>query len=1519
VCLLGAYGKTATAQTLTTLYSFPGGSNGALPWADLVQGSDGNFYGTTAWGGPNDDGTVFKITPQGTLTTLWRFNGSNGEEPQAALVQGSDGNFYGTTQEGGTNNNGTVFKITSQGTLTTLWRFNGSNGYFPNGLEQGSDSNFYGTTYGGGTNGGYGTVFKITPQGTLTTLWQFGGCPTCGSGPAAALVQGADGNFYGTTGDGGANNDGTVFKITSQGTLTTLWQFGSSNGEDPLAGLVQGSDGNFYGTAQFGGMNNDGTVFRIASAGTLTTLWQFNGSNGEYPRADLVQGSDGYFYGTTANGGTSTNCTGGCGTVFRISSSGNLTTLHSFSGSDGASPYAGLVQGSDGYLYGTTYMGGASGSGTVFRISALLNSWTNAASSKWETATNWLLGKAPSVSDGADFVTNANTKTVTIDATTAASYPGTMTVNNLTLSGPSGSTNTLALSNAGTNSTPFLISGALTIGGGGLVSVANSTLEVDNAGGGNPGVDGVLIGVFGSANTLAITNGGQVVNSSGYLGYYTGSSNNVVLVTGPGSVWSSSSSGRFCVGYNGASNQLTVANGGQVVNSNDVYVGFESSADNNAVLVTGPGSVWNDVANLHVGWYGVGNQLTVTNGGTVFANHLFVARNAGGSGTLTLAGGTVNIDVLVATNGGVGVVAFNSGTLISNGTIVSNALTFAVGDGVNAATFQITAGGVLHSFANGLEIRNNASLTGCGTVSGNVVVDSGGTVLANCGGNLNFTGTVTNNGTISAVSGTTLNFFGPTVNNGTINGANGAIRFYSTFQNNGTVTGLTNSWTDGSGKWETAGNWWLNSAPSAGDAADLITNAGNKTVTIDSTTVLSNAINECLTINNLTVSAPGGATNTLFLNNAGTSTPLQVFSVLTLGTNGAMVVNNSAVQSTNFVNISNASSSLTVTNGGSLVVTNGNRTGSVVVNAGSLILGTATFKADSLIVTNGGTVQNTQTNQLNNGSTTVAGGSLVATNAPTTIGSVSNSVTTLSISSNATVLTSLTTLAAGTNSTASLTVQDAASVQILSNLTVGSGLGATGLVAMTGGSLVVTNGVIGIGNDGTATNGVGVGTMTVSNGTVLANQILLGSSAGGHGQLTVQSNGLVSLVGTGAFVACNDLVCDGGTLEIANGVIYCGYQQPGAMTMSDGAANCEFLDLGFGSQGTLTVMSGQLTVSSTLEVGFTAPGSVWMSGGQLTANNNYTTIGNSGSGQFTLSGSGTMQASTIVVGNTGGPGGTLTVSGGILTLSGSLNVGAAPQSIGTVWVSGGQLLAASGSIVIGNGSGIGQLTISSGFVQASSLALTNGANSQFALVGGALNSAGTVVTNTQSFLVGNGSSAATFNLMGGVHWFGNGLEIANNSLLSGCGTVNGNVTVDSGAMVLANCGILTFTGIVTNYGTLLADGGSTLEAYGPVVNYGTIDAINGSTNFHAGFFNHGTILTAANVAVSQVSPSGLDFVVQIQSLMGHSYQLQYTTSLTSPNWNIVGTKSGTGGLLIFTDAGATANPQRFYRVLVTAP
>jgi uncharacterized repeat protein (TIGR03803 family) len=397
--------QSAQAQTFTSLFSFDG-TDGYAPEAGLVQATNGKLYGTTQVGGANEQctfyavptgcGTIFTFATGGTLTTLYSFCAqpgcTDGETPTGALIQATDGNLYGITSGGGASGYGTIFKITLGGTLTTVHSFDGTDGSYPGaGLIQAANGDFYGVTYYGGVYG-QGSVFKITPSGTLTTLYSFcsqSGCPD-GTGPAGPLVQSANGSFYGATVFGGnsvcTSGCGTIFKITANGTLTTLHSFDYTDGKNPNAGLAQAANGDFYGTTFYGGAYNSpygwGTVFKITPTGTLTTLLSFDDTDGIWPTAGLVQGTDGNLYGETQLGGIN----GVGGTIFKITPSGTLTTLYNFCSQsdckDGYGPIAAPTQDTNGTFYGTTWLGGASSScegcvtgggyGTVFSLSVSL-------------------------------------------------------------------------------------------------------------------------------------------------------------------------------------------------------------------------------------------------------------------------------------------------------------------------------------------------------------------------------------------------------------------------------------------------------------------------------------------------------------------------------------------------------------------------------------------------------------------------------------------------------------------------------------------------------------------------------------------------------------------------------------------------------------------------------------------------------------------------------------------------------------------------------------------------------------------------------------------------------------------------------------------------------------------------------------------------------------------------------------------------------------------------------------------
>ncbi len=372
--------------TLTTLHAFTGQpGDGAYPHGSVVEGNDGNFYGTTSSGGAGNIGTVFRMTPSGAVTILYSFTGGkDGMFPSAGLLLANDGNFYGTTTESFDSDaaGGTVFRITPTGTFNILYDFPGVSGgsSLYAGLVQGDDGKLYGTTFAGaaGSFFGGGTVFQMDlGGGTPTILHSFSGAADGGSPYYGALAKGTDGNFYGTTYGGGMVNSnfpqgtGTVFHITPTGTLTTLYTFtGGADGYGPEGGLVLGSDGNFYGTTGFGDFfsttASGGTIFKITPAGVLTTLHSLSLAEGSVPLASLIQGSDGNFYGTAETGGDSN------GTVFNITPAGAFTVLYTFLGPEGRQPQSGLFQASDGMFYGTTAFGGdpTALAGIVFRFAA---------------------------------------------------------------------------------------------------------------------------------------------------------------------------------------------------------------------------------------------------------------------------------------------------------------------------------------------------------------------------------------------------------------------------------------------------------------------------------------------------------------------------------------------------------------------------------------------------------------------------------------------------------------------------------------------------------------------------------------------------------------------------------------------------------------------------------------------------------------------------------------------------------------------------------------------------------------------------------------------------------------------------------------------------------------------------------------------------------------------------------------------------------------------------------------------
>jgi len=388
--------ESGTPRKFILLHTFSGQYDGGLPWAGLALDAVGNLYGATQVGGSHGYGAVFKIDAKRKETVLWSFtNLGDGSWPLADVLLDKKGNLFGTTAFGGRNDLctgqgcGTVFKVSQGGKETTLYQFEGSQ-YGDGqvsfaGLIADNAGNVYGTSRWGGSSG-VGVVFKLDIKGTETVLHSFQSAPD-GADPEARVTVDATGNLYGTTWFGGSNfcNCGTVFKIDAAGTYTVLYNFaGQGDGANPRAGLILDAKGNLYGTAARAGAYNGGVLFKVNPKGTENVLYSFgaNGIDASEPNGDLVRDTKGNFYGSTYLGGTSGN-----GAVFKLDHTGKESVLYSFTGgTDGQYPYGGVTMDKLGNLYGTALQGGEDpygncaaqgnqGCGVVFKIAVGAKRW----------------------------------------------------------------------------------------------------------------------------------------------------------------------------------------------------------------------------------------------------------------------------------------------------------------------------------------------------------------------------------------------------------------------------------------------------------------------------------------------------------------------------------------------------------------------------------------------------------------------------------------------------------------------------------------------------------------------------------------------------------------------------------------------------------------------------------------------------------------------------------------------------------------------------------------------------------------------------------------------------------------------------------------------------------------------------------------------------------------------------------------------------------------------------------------
>jgi T5SS/PEP-CTERM-associated repeat protein len=1042
-------------------------------------------------------------------------------------------------------------------------------------------------------------------------------------------------------------------------------------------------------------------------------------------------------------------------------------------------------------------------------------------------------------------------------------------VNNRLYVGLSGASNSVTIANGGKGTILDGYNSFLYLGYN-PASISNTVLVTE------PGsswlVAELRIGNASRSNSLTVANGGTVESLSGYVGHLTGT-NNFALVTGPGSKWQNDQ--YLYVGYGGARNSLVVSNGGAVSAHFGSYIGYAFTAGvgvSNSVLIADAGSTWTNSGSMVVGYATRGNGVTISNGAVAYSAS---AASVGYAGT-TGADGSNNFAVVT----GNGSAWDNGGSFTVGDGAHSNRVTVAQAGKLTGQNIFVGARGGTNNFlrlTNGIvqattvNVGTGNYLSGSGTVTGSLV--NNGTIAADINGaTLTFNSFVRNNGALRANGGGIIEFYGPVLNFGTTNFTGGTAIFHAGIFSS---TGTTNSWIFASnGLWETDGRWSRGVAPSAADSLVLITNAATKTVTVSASA--SNNVNNF----NIALSAPAGSTNTLRI--ADLPGPF-VSLYLNVGTNAILMVSNATVQVGAFgVGDFRADGELRVEEGGFLDATAALT--STVANA--TITGIASNNL--LLARNGllkiaGTLYSANSILINSNVVAVVAGNGASLRAP---GSVYVGYTgpgnQLSVTSGGALFTGNVSIGSATSASNNLlTLSDPGTTWTNSGALTFDG-GANCQLSVSNGANVVNFGFITYLGGGAGDQNSSIlitGTNTRWQDFSFAWQL---GYLGAKNQVTIADGASFTLSGSSIAVGAN--------FSASNNTLLA--------TGSNTVCTASGFNIGTASPGNQLIVTNGATAVATL--------GCYMGGAPSAFNNVATVTGNDS----------LWRTPYLIVGQAGSSSNRVEITGGGVTSAGSLTIG--------VTGTGNIVHVNSGTLFVTNNVATAPLTVNNnlildaGTVTVDKLIVTNPAG-LVALNGGVMNSRSAFVTNEQQFVINNGGH---YHLFGGVHNFNNGLVVRTNALLSGCGTINGTVVVDAGGTVIADCSSLVFTGSVTNNGTMRASNGNVLEFYGTVVNNGVIDLINGGvTNFHGAFINNGTVLDSASVVVSQASVAGDDFVLQVPSVVGHTYRLQITPTLESPSWMDAGaTQNGTGGVLTFTDpGGATNQPSRIYRVRVSAP